>query len=120
MASRTRRTNSARWSSGRSAIITRARLLRQLVTGCAQPNSELAGRFIMLRSLAFTIAVLGFIAPAAAQIGCQQIGGQTFCNNGQTFSTYGNQTYDNRGNSCYGNQTYGPGGPYSSYGNQTY
>jgi hypothetical protein len=47
---------------------------------------------------------------ARAQVSCTQVGGSTFCDNGQTFMGSGNTTFDNRGNSW---TTAGP----STFGN---
>ena len=50
-------------------------------------------------------------------------GTQTYCPNGQSFTKYGNTTYDNRGNggSRNGNQQHGTNGQtISTYGNRSF
>lgn len=61
------------------------------------------------------------VQPVASN--CSQYGNSAYCNDGATYSRYGNTLYDNRGNnwSTYGNTTYGSdGSSYSTYGNTTY
>jgi hypothetical protein len=76
----------------------------------------------MLRLFTVAAALAVLSNAASAQLACQQFGNQTYCNNGQRFSSFGNQMYDNRGNNwqTYGNTTYGPGGPYQTFGTHTY
>lgn len=54
----------------------------------------------MLSRFAAAAAALSLVAGVAhAQVSCQRLGTMVSCSNGQTFTTMGNTTSDNQGNS---------------------
>ena len=74
-------------------------------------------------TLLVAVALVAFALPASAQLSCQQVGSNTYCNNGQTFQRIGPNIYDNNGNSWQkvGPNTYGSDGTtYQRVGPNTY